>query len=361
MPQCAQRHAQAVFAQITLQKQKWRIESCRRALLISMMQVTNRTQPIVQLEIPESSAQTLQKQHSAMDIDQGSYMITGVTENQLRDYITLLSSKQPLVQNTWLFLKEALESLGDDKIPERPQAERSEAFNESQRESIRSMEHSWQAQLNSLHNNIHGLEVALEQEYMEKMVDETEKIRAEQETLAEIERIKERSDGASSQVDTTAISVIANIFALVGLILGLLYAAPEFSGISAFIGNTFIQDRRSVPLLIAFVVVSILSIIIFFIVFLIAYYIVHGILEFIIRHLPRFYRRIKRQDERYYYELDIRIDADLTGQRAREILTGDFLLQASKSGSAVSRAGDKRESETQPRIQLSAQYKPQRS
>src|SRR5262249_25958463 len=141
----------------TLQTMKRRIERCRRALLSEMIEITHRRLPLLQVEPP----------------DDVSDRIEGVNEAQLRGYVMLFAAKTPLIANVLLHL--------DDVFRESGLSEHADnAFR------------SWKLLEMAINRDVDRLEAAINQSSMDRQLFEEERIRSEQETIAELERLRSR-------------------------------------------------------------------------------------------------------------------------------------------------------------------------
>lgn len=267
---------------ISLVPMKKRIERCRRSLLDDLIEVTHRREPLVQAEPPDKA------------IDR----IEDVNEAQLRGYVMLFSAKMPLLSNVLLHLEDlhyakARMSQGrgqDDDV----EALNSEAYSPFQ---------SWKALLNALRNDVAGLKDAIDQAQSDRMLYEEEQIHAEQETLAEIQRIRERTDSAISPAHSLAINVIANLLAFFAVILATV-ALVDQKVIQLHVSFTdFLQifAPQNWP-----VELELLKILLALVV---GYAFIHFSVQLVIRSVVRLIKRDLRLDAQYYYELDVHIDA----------------------------------------------------
>lgn len=173
----------------SLKKVKWRVERTRRALLSKMLEITHRRQPLVQAETPGNNAELIRNEN----------------EDQLRGYVMLISAKLPILNNVRRYLDEVL---GD--IPQ-----------SSLTSNTKNLARSWISLLEAIRDNLHELERAIEQARLDRLVYEEEQIRAEQETLAELGRVRGRygagggRSGGGSGADSSF-----NVASYIGTMLG---------------------------------------------------------------------------------------------------------------------------------------------
>jgi hypothetical protein len=271
---------------ICLKPMKKRIERCRRGLLDDLIEVTHRRDPLIQAEPP----------------DELRDRIEDVNETQLRGYVMLFAAKMPLVSNVLLHLEDlhyARTRKGrqkDDKGQADDDVENvsSEAYVPFQ---------SWKQLLKALENDVEGLSEAIDQAQADRMLYEEEQIHAQQETLAEIQRLRERGDDALSPAHNVAVNIIANLLAFAAVIVAVVTLAgnnilsihlsfADFLGM--FSPANWAADFEAIKIVL-FVVGA----------YLVALFCV----QLLARVAIRLFRRELRLDARYYYELDIHIDA----------------------------------------------------
>ena len=144
-----------------------------------------------------------------MRISRKSVFLMSMNHNS-EGYVLLVSAKLPLISNVGVYLNEiAITS------------------NWYSREKVRSnAEHAvsaslgiWQALLTSIQEELKGLEHAIAQERQDRMVQEEEKIRVEQETLAEIERLQDRNSKSLSPRATFTLAFVSNVFAIASVLV----------------------------------------------------------------------------------------------------------------------------------------------
>jgi hypothetical protein len=272
-----------VTAAETLLRLKRRVERCRRALLGTMIEVTHRQQPLIQVESP----------------DEPHDRIVGVNPAQLRGYIMLFSAKLPLIANVRFYLKEL--RIGDQEL--------------SEEDPVRVPYHTWLVLLRALVSDVRGLERALEQARTDALVHEEEQMRREEETIAEIERIQERSGQSLEPATTLAISVLSNVLAFVAVLLAMVSIVagtpkgqPWFAGLPAgwSIVAYFIVGLFGVVVIIAF------------------YAIAQLLFTSTLSSLMRFHRRERSRNDHYYYEMDLHVDRDMSPDIARSLLNHTF-------------------------------------
>ncbi|HEY7835231.1 MAG TPA: hypothetical protein VIG30_16765 [Ktedonobacterales bacterium] len=265
-------HATAYTTLITMKK---RIERCRRGLLDELIEVTHRRKPLIQTEPPD----TLK--------DQADF----VNEAQLRGYVMLFAAKMPLIANVQLHLEDMHDELygkkSDLRVPYR----------------------SWKTLLAALRSDVDGLTEAIEQAREARMLYEQEQIHAEQETLSEIQRLRERSDNALSPATGTAISIVSNVFALFAVALTLVFQNNPFAQFPKSLSNVFDPKNKAGEL----DFLGLLALL------LVAYFVLQFLAERALRGFTRLIRRDVRQDARYYYELDIHVDQPFKTEALEEL------------------------------------------
>ncbi len=297
-----------VTAAETLLKLKRRVERCRRALLGTMIEVTQRQQPLIQVESP----------------DEPQDRIVGVNPAQLRGYIMLFSAKLPLIANVRFYLKEL--RIGDQEL--------------SEEDPVRVPYRTWLVLLRALISDVRGLERALEQSRMDALVQEEEQMRREEETISEIERLQQRTSQSLEPVTTLAISVISNVFALAAVILAFVSILNGVQGGKEIIKG--LPTGWAILVGLAVVVVGLILVIV-----------VYGAIQIgftdLIALLVRVRKRDRRRSGQYYYEMDVHLDRDIKPEKA-EILLGQQAFDFPK-----------RARETELRLHGLAFAKPQRN
>ena len=193
-----------------LQTVKWRIERCSRALLAEMIEVTHRRQPLIQSEAPGYKDR-----------------IKGVNEAQLRGFIMYFAAKMPLLKNIERYLDEAMD---EEDIREQKRATRSDAIREVKKttasddirealwEDLETLRSGWVQLLHAIGDNIAGLEQAIVQARQDSLLREEERIRTEQETIAEITRLREGNQQQSLERTDQTVAIISNMFTLITVI-----------------------------------------------------------------------------------------------------------------------------------------------
>ena len=295
----------------TLQNYKRRIERCRRALVSEILEVTQRQDGILQVEIPpaETSRQPEDETRDKND------RIEGVTEAQLRGYVMLYSAKLPLVNNVRLYLKEIVINNHWYTHPYRPGARSQSAKATNQvipqdknSQQVNAALKMWTTLYEALENDLFGLERAVEHEREDRMVQEEEKIRIEEETLAEIERLQDRNASSLSPQTSLTLGLLSNAFALASVIIALL--SIVHSGGIPQVDFTHYTLSDLLEFLGAVLALGLGLIVLYFL----AHYGFVVVFRSVIRLLHI------RQSGRYYYEMDIHMEAPLDETRARELL-----------------------------------------
>ncbi|MBA3824514.1 MAG: hypothetical protein H0X24_11555 [Ktedonobacterales bacterium] len=272
----------------SLQTTKRRVERCRRALLSEMLEVTHRRQPLLQIEPP--------------DDNQGE-RIEGVDEDQLRGYVMLLAAKLPLITTVELHLKGIIEQYALWK------------------KHSGSPWDSWRTVMRSISHDISRLETALEQANMDRQLEEEEQIRAEQETLAELERLRSRTEETISPTFSLSINYFANIAALIAVALGVVATFKNFP---------FVAPWKAVSNFMFWVNFSYL--IIYAIMLGLLYFSIQGIITWFLRLRHRNRKHAARSEERFYYEFDLRLQAPITGEKAQALFNEEFGKGGRRSG-----------------------------
>jgi hypothetical protein len=222
-------------ANVVLQNLNLTVEWCRRALLHNMLGVTHRHQPLIQIDLPDTT---------------DHQVISNVSEAQLRGYIMLAGAKLPLISGVRYYLEAVTERLEDDLNAEVAQLEEDLKENNHEREQTRQklyqaqeahqdtkrLIHGWVSLLDKLEYNISRLEQAIEQASADKMVFEEEQIRAEQEMLGELELLRQRRADADSG-DGDSPGLVEAVVAVGALIPGIPIINRIFSTYSANLWN----------------------------------------------------------------------------------------------------------------------------
>ena len=211
-----------------------------------------------------------------------------------------MSAKLPLISNVGVYLNEiAITS------------------NWYSREKVRSnAEHAvsaslgiWQALLTSIQEELKGLEHAIAQERQDRMVQEEEKIRVEQETLAEIERLQDRNSKSLSPRATFTLAFVSNVFAIASVLV-----AVFGTGIGQGIANFNFAPGDLSRLLIIILLLALGLSALYFLAQYLFFWI--GSLVLTVLHIPF--------GNRYYYEMDIHVDAPLNPGAVSELISGQF-------------------------------------
>jgi len=281
---------------LTLKTLKKRIEHCRRALLDGLIEVTHRRDPLIQADSPDGATDG----------------ITGATEAQLRGYVMLISAKLPLVANVLIHLED-LHYEGDTG------RHRKFRINDEQLadplvgdSAVYGPFSSWKGLLEGLRSDLNSLMDAISQARTDRMLYEQEQIHAEQETLAEITRLNERTSDSIGTGANTTISIISNLLALIAVLLaaGALFQNGQLPKLFQQILSVF--NVKYIP----GAVEAIGGILV-----LVALYIVLSLLTGVaIRWITRLVRRDLHLESKFYYELDAHIDAPFNGDKLTYLL-----------------------------------------
>jgi hypothetical protein len=304
----------------TLHLLKWRIESCSRSLLSIMIRVAHLRQSLIQVEVPRST--------NPDNPAQALYNIVGANEGQLRGYVILLAAKLPLIENVWHYLQNNLVKF-EELLPQDPAV----------RTSIFGLERSWEALLKSIGDNIAGLEQAIEQAYMDQMLAETEKLRAEEETLAELERIRAQAGTSLSSAGNWTVSFIGNLITFAALLLTLAITAPQLNKLLSDVA-TF-EGLGAIGTLVIVLVAGVVAL-------LAVSTLVHGLLDSLLHALAKRREHRRQRDERYYYEMDLRLDVPIEPDSALSLFEGTF---GENPGNALSSTNGKGGAGRLPRVE----------
>ena len=264
-----------------LQTIKRRIERCRRALLSELIEITHRRLPLIQIEPP---------------VDENDDHIDGVNEDQLRGYIMLLAAKLPLIQDIGLHVKEINEHF---------------SIFQKHEEGIFVL-HSWELLLGTIGKQIERLEATIQQASLDRQLYEEQKIRTEEENLAEIERLRSRTEETIAPIETKTVSFISNFLALSAVSLTLF----------SFLQGTnvvFPRDLFQPKTLIVSIEIIVTAIVLTLVYLGVQNAVVYG---------HRLWRKIRRQGQKinevYYYEFDIHLSSPITAKSANALLKADF-------------------------------------
>ena len=266
----------------SLQLMKWRVERSRRALLREMVEITHRRLPLIQARRP-------------MRMEN----LKGVNESQLRGYIMYFAAKLPLITNIKRYLDDAKDA--DD-------------ITKHDMETIEPLYHSWFSLVDAIDDNLKGLERAIEQARQDRLLREEERIRSEEEDIAEAQRINERSLAQEGGKSEGAVGVASNFLESVAFVSGTLLA---FRAFSIRPPNLSWPPDQETATSLTYIGVVILVAGIFFIS-------VHVLFGIITAYTSR--RRLekrRRESERYYYEMDVSLNVLIDADKARELLEED--------------------------------------
>lgn len=327
-------HASAVHS---LQPYKRRVERCRRALVQEILEVTQHQDPLLQVEVPDN------------DHDR----VPEVNEAQLRGYALLCSAKLPLLNNVKLYLTEIGQEnawFGSHDEEDYADAEYYTKDSVELRE-IQAVLGMWTTLYTAVENDVHGLEVAIAQERQDMLVREEMKVRVEQETLAEIERLQQRDARSLSPRTTLTVNMLANLFAMASVavtIIALVTQQLKSSGLSlpqttatptpkvapppgvrpspgpaptpaptsplsggAGGVSTFLHTLASSAGTLIFIAVVLVLI----------YFLAQALALLVLRIMSSWLRRARIYlGERYYYEMDLHLEAPLDGDVAVALL-----------------------------------------
>lgn len=306
----------------SLQNYKRRVERCRRALVGEIMEVTQRQEGVLQVEVPRTPKPT--RKEGGFHIQ--DERILGVTEAQLRGYVLLLSAKLPLINNVRLYIDGIVrnnhwyyqEYRARGTVPSQQEDPQREAKANQRAREVSAAIAMWTTVYMALSNDLTGLEKAIRQEREDRMVQEEEKIRVEQETLAEIERLQERNAGSLSPQTTLTLGLLSNAFALASVLIALISINQHSS--TFFPTNPFPSNPGQYhPADLAGFIGAVLGL---GLALLALYFLAHYAFMLVFRLGVRFLR--VRWTGRYYYELDIHMEAPLNDAKARELLDDHY-------------------------------------
>lgn len=314
---------------VSLKPIKGWIERCRRALIDELIEVTHRRIPLVQAKPPDGP------------IDR----IEDVTEAQLRGYVMFLSAKLPLISNVLLHLEDLhYEVIGAAKHRRQSHSRQiEEQFADPEGTAVYGPFNSWRGMLRAIQNDLRSLTDAINQARTDRMLYEQEQIHAEQETLAEIERLNDRATEAAGP-ESGVVSMISNFLALLSVILA---TGPSIkNGRLVFSPNGLLSilNSGSLPgaeeLLIVLLILAVI------------YIIIHFGAERLARWVVKRFLRKSRHEAKYYYEMDIHADAPFLAESIPELVVDgiskkqqpetplDEYLQAGSNGAYPKAQGD---------------------
>jgi hypothetical protein len=171
---------------------------------------------------------------------------------------------------------------------------------------------------------------------MDQMLVETEKLRAEEETMAELERIRAQAGNSLSPAGNWTVNVIANLIAFFGLLLALVLAAPQLTPLIANLATS--EGLGSISALLTILAVGVVVVLAGGLIYLL----VHRLLDWLLLSFARYRRHRRQRDERYYYEMDLRLDLPITPDMALELFAGTFADDVATSRSLMKDKGSAR-------------------
>jgi hypothetical protein len=266
----------AVTARESLQKLKWSVESVRRSLLDEMMGVLHRQSRLIQLDLGASPQERTPE------------LAIGATESQLRGYVMLISAKLPLVVNVHELARLTSVHIGQ-LVGDTDQERRAV-------DDLAVLLENWHALLLALERNVHSLESAIEQAWMEKLLYEQEQSRSNQEAMGEIERSR-RGRPSSGRVGERAYNSLMLIFTILAVVITI--QATDVNRADATWWERIIALW---PILAIFAVVF--------------------LLEWFISAVRRMIRERRGASETYTYEFAFRIDERTDPKRVHDFLNG---------------------------------------
>jgi hypothetical protein len=280
-----------------LQALQLRLERTRRALLDDLLDVTNRRHPLVQVEAPDVDLET----------------ISDVTESQLRGYVMLISAKLPIIIN----VEHHLSTLIADK-----------SRGEDQRVSaaVESFHNSWVSLLKGIKENIHGLERAVSQSSRDRLLYEEEQVRAEQESLAELERVREDNGVEPGPGGSGTPPLIEAVFALAAVM------SPFVLATSSPWWSRGWNLLWSIPA----------ALVIAGLVFVVIHKLVSWFMgSLLLTHMKawRWTGWVFSTQRRYLYEADVRLDLHVSGTHAAGLFSGEPRRVEPRDGVQQSAAG----------------------
>jgi hypothetical protein len=160
---------------------KWNIESCRRSLLAGMLSYVHKQDKFKQLKSENQS------------------LMENANQTQLKGYTMLISAKLPLILNINRYINITYNSYKETIKPE-----------------IEVLFNDWTALIEAIKENISKLEESIEQSSMDSLLLEQQEMRSEQETITEIERVRQKKGNEDS--GSNAIGLTNNHIAMMALI-----------------------------------------------------------------------------------------------------------------------------------------------
>jgi hypothetical protein len=340
----------------TLHMTKWRIESCSRLLLAKMIGIANLRRPLIQAEVPINHEEEKNNR-------QEQYILVGANEGQLRGYVMLLAAKLPLIEGVQLYLQNNHDKL--EELAGRADSDAARPF----WEPINGLWRSWDSLLKSIRDSIAGLEQALEQANMDEMLAETQALRDEEETRAEIERIQERSAGGLTPNSNRTVSVVANVVAAASVLIVVANFGLQLPKLRLSNVPTELQPWRYIPsylapltdVLAAILILGVAAaalvviILVLAVVYLLAQAATAPVLRWIFHLAGRLENRRRKREEQYYYEMDLDLPADMSETRALQLFEGDFRQETSNCMPVT------KEDKYLPRVEARRGFRPERT
>ena len=311
----------------SLQQLKWKLERCRRSLLQDMINVLHLQRDLEQVVSPDKHTSWFPP--NANDVEQSHLPfnqapMNQATEDQLRGYVMLVSAKLPLIRNIQRYAMQVLDAMVHRRRTrdfKRDLSVSSEELSEPKARELAIGEiqpyiNSWSGLYDAIVDNVRGLENAVNQARSERLYEEEHRIRAEQEAVAEIERIRHYTGGSAGSEDGSTLSLSENVLALLSLIVTLMTAQNIIDGerisaeLQALIGHPSLSIIAFAIVVAMFVaVVGILAYLFLF------YPFVHGVFAVAKRAANFFWK----MEKKYYYEFDVRCDKQIDEDEARHI------------------------------------------
>lgn len=264
---------------ILLQKLKWNLEDCRRALLSHSISATDYHEFLVQIKSP----------------DQRSLKFDKVNEAQISGYAKLSSAKLPIIKNIQRYIQLVFESSDEGELV------RNQNLSGSKHnlKDIISYYQMWSNFCGAIEENIGSLERTLDRVNAERRLYEQSQTRYEQEAMAEIDRRRQRLGiSASGEVSARLPSFLEVSLAFVG-------AISAIFTITYGISQPFVIRPWAYSVLIPFV---------FIYLFFVLARIVGGYIA----------RSLILRRNRYYYELDIQLNLPIERKNAGKLFDQGF-------------------------------------
>lgn len=293
---------------LCLQPIKWNIETCRRFLLRETINILHRRHPVEQLENPRNKHfQYINKANSS----------------QVKGYILLLSAKYPLINNVQHYLTEI-----------------SREYNKNADFSnISDFIDSWLSLSRGIKDSIIGIETAVENARMERVLYELEELRADQEAETEITRAQEHIEWRNLTDDTESVKLTSNgvMLALLGIILTIVIYPVEIATFllpSELFGSavsTRLEGLKSLPVFTNYSA----RVLFIFIAPFILYPIIRAFGEtfsILVNQFKKIARKIfrKQRISKYQFELDARIDLEINKKTIEDLIKSNFGFEEEK-------------------------------